>query len=180
MADCQFFEYEPAECRIDTRVHRQHPMVFARETQAFYRILLGHDDRIGVAELEIRLGECVMIRKCVCRKAQSQTLQMIEKARRIADAGDRVHLFTAECARILVEEGVQQIAELRSFDRHHECWRGGAWGNELVSCNDDCVDMRQAAGSLAQWPGGERKAVAGSANTIDNRYFKGTSQCVML
>ena len=44
---------EMAECVVDMCNHRQHPIVFARKPKAFYRILLGHDDRIGIDDIEI-------------------------------------------------------------------------------------------------------------------------------
>ena len=53
MPDVQFIEDEMAERAVDTRNHRQHPVAFARKTKAFYRILLGHDDRIGIDDIEI-------------------------------------------------------------------------------------------------------------------------------
>ena len=55
MPGVQFLEYEAAEGRIDASIHRQYPVGFAREAHAFYRILLGHEDRVGVEELEIGL-----------------------------------------------------------------------------------------------------------------------------
>src|SRR5258706_163259 len=122
MPGFHFFEDEPTECNVDARIHRQYPVVFAREARAFYRILLGHDDRVDVPELEVGLRVGMMIRKCVRCEAHPQPLQMIEKARRIADAGDGVYPLAVEYAGFLMEGRVQQIVKQVSVERHCECF----------------------------------------------------------
>jgi hypothetical protein len=174
-----FIEDELAKGRVDTRVHRKHPMVFAREAQAFYRILLGHDDRIGVAEFEVRGGVGMMIGKRVRGKAQAQLLQMIEKTRRIADAGDGMHPLSMEVARVSLKMWVEQVAKLRAFERHRES-RPSNRGRGPVTRHDDCIHAGEASSALPQRSGGQRKPVADAAAGIEHGDFAIPPQGVVL
>src|SRR5882672_5192784 len=54
-------QHEIAESGIYPRIYRKHPVRFCAERLAFYRILFGHDDRIGVRVLNVGGAIWVMI-----------------------------------------------------------------------------------------------------------------------
>ena len=73
------------------RAHRQVPAALVGERSAFYRILLGHQDRARAGDRQVGGGEAVVIRKRVRDRVNPERFELREKARRIADAGDRMH-----------------------------------------------------------------------------------------
>ena len=48
------FKKPVAEGRIELRAYRENPELRTREAFAFYRVLLGHHHRGGIAKLQVR------------------------------------------------------------------------------------------------------------------------------
>ena len=51
------------ECLVDAGIDRERPPVIASKARTFYRILLRHEHRVGLCEVEILRAEFMMVRK---------------------------------------------------------------------------------------------------------------------
>src|SRR5262245_22342491 len=81
MAD-EALQDELGERGVDYSFDRQKPEVVARERQAFYRILLGHQDGVGAGKVEVLGAKCVVIGKRVRGELQTEVEQRTEEALR--------------------------------------------------------------------------------------------------
>src|SRR3954469_17863163 len=166
-----FLQKERAKCRIDDRVHWQYPMVFTREGQAFYRILLGHDDGIAIGKLQVSRGVRMMIRKRMRHEIELHLLKMVEKASRVANAGECVDAFSMEGSRILLECWIKQIPEHSAFQRHREhCLASNR--RQCISGYDHSIHPIQTPCSLPKRSRGHWQAVADAAAAVDDCNFK--------
>src|SRR5512134_4053967 len=79
---------ECGEALVHARLDAERVEVVAGERAAFYCILLGHQDRVAVRELEVAGRERVMVGERVRREREAERLERGEEPRRIADSGD--------------------------------------------------------------------------------------------
>ena len=105
------------------RVHPQHPGFLQSHAGAFYRIFLRHQQCIGIWEVKIGSTEAMMIGERVRYELQAKTVQVIEEALRIADAGDGMKPLAAQlrdAARICrrVEPVKDGTEKLHGIPRH--------------------------------------------------------------
>ena len=70
---------------------RQIPAFGTGERTAFYRILLRHQHRQRIAELQLAAAEAVMVGKGMLGDLQPGAAQLRKEALRVADAGHRMH-----------------------------------------------------------------------------------------
>src|SRR5208282_5973180 len=96
--DCPFQARD--ERRFDACPDGQIPAATIGERGAFYRILLGHQDRRGVGKLELRTQVVMVVGERVTDRIEPETTQQIEKALRIADACDGMNGAAAPGVRI--------------------------------------------------------------------------------
>jgi len=100
----QFAQDELPKLGSGQGVDTQRPVGFRRKCGAFYRILFGHHDRIGVRERDVREREIarrkpVMIREWMRLKLNTQRLEMSEKAARVSYACHRMNPLASEMFR---------------------------------------------------------------------------------
>src|SRR5208283_5509716 len=86
--DCPFQSRD--ERGVDARPDRQVPATPIGERDAFYRILLRHQDYRGVGELQFLAPVTMVVGEGVANRIEPESAQKIEEARRMADAGDGV------------------------------------------------------------------------------------------
>jgi len=72
------------------------PSAAAGEAPAFYRVLLGHQHRGGVAELQVGGGERVVIGKRMRHGHHAMLREMQEEPLGVADARNGMHAFPGE------------------------------------------------------------------------------------
>ena len=121
----------------------------------------------------------MMVGKWVCRKAESQALQMIEESGRITDPGDRMDTLACEYSGLLMNVRIQKIAEAVAFERHFERGRSRGWKRSIAG-HDERIDAVEPVLSLPQRPGRQAKAVAQSTTAVDHRNFNIALERVML
>ena len=97
------------EGRFQPRADRHVPAAFRRESLAFYRILLGHQHRQILREVQILGAEGVMVGEGMLQNAQPGVAQLVEKPPWIADAGHRMHRALAESGQRDADAGIGQI-----------------------------------------------------------------------
>src|ERR1700756_413425 len=86
-ASKQFIPVALGELRGDRHV----PQPRAGERRAFYGILLRHEHRSRVGELELARGETMVVGKGMLDDLEALRAELAKETRRVADSRDRVH-----------------------------------------------------------------------------------------
>src|SRR3954469_8305321 len=171
MPDFHLLQNQRAKGRIYGRVHWQYPMVLTREGQAFYRILLGHDDSIAIGKFQVARRVRMMIGKGMRHEIELHALQMVEKTSGVADARERVDALSMEGRCILLECWIEQIPEHPAFQRHREhCLASNR--RQCISGYDHSIHPIQTPCSLPKRSRGHWQAVADAAAAVDDCNFK--------
>jgi hypothetical protein len=80
---------EVSKALVHARLDAKRVEVVTRECAAFYCILLGHQDRVAVAKVEIAGSERVMVGEGMGREREAERRQRGEEPRRVTSC-DRV------------------------------------------------------------------------------------------
>src|SRR5450631_99193 len=143
---------ERKQLRINDRPDRERPTAVIGERGAFYRILLGHQDRRCIRQREVLSRESMVVRIRVTGRRDTQRFQVIEKSLRIADACERVHTRPAEslCAGALA---ARTDTKKPVTDERHRKFAAERASHRAAEQHDG-VGLAQARARLAQRPGG--------------------------
>src|SRR5436305_10869478 len=87
-----FLEDEFDEGRIESRAHRQIPESVVGECDAFYRVLLGHQNRACAAEGDVLAREEMVIGERVTLRIDAKLAYQRKEAVGMRDAGHRVNV----------------------------------------------------------------------------------------
>src|SRR5260370_5914261 len=142
----QFGQEPVPKRRIEPRRDGKNPPMRMRGAAQFYRVLLGHHDRLLAAELQIARRERVMVRERVRYRLQAELAEMQEKAVRIANAGHRMNLVPGERARVAAVARIRHAVESLAFERHLESPQG------RVPVRDRAINRPEPPRGLAQRP----------------------------
>ena len=106
------------EGRFQPRADRHVPAAFWRESLTFYRILLGHQHRQILREMQILGAEGMMVGEGMLQNAQPGVAQLVEKPPWIADSGHCMHRALAETGQRDADAGIGQIDRPVAAQRH--------------------------------------------------------------
>jgi hypothetical protein len=148
---------------------RQRPHARIAKRSAFYRILLRHQDGVGSGKAQIFGTKTMVVGKAARFEREPEVVQVHEETCGIADAGDRHEPHRLEGLGRLDTAGIQEVAKLRTAQRHGESRHIGRQPRyRLLAIQDYGVDFAQARQRLAQGSGGQRQSIAETACGIHN------------
>src|SRR5258706_310937 len=164
-------EEEIVEIGRKDRVDAQVPHPSVGECGAFYGILLRHDDDLGARKLELGGAVGVMVGKGDAPRLHSQALEVVEKALRVADAGDGDHRAAANREREFLRACLlvaRERVKAPPAEAHRELARRGNLVG-MPAVHHRRVDAAQPRNRLAQRAGGQQKPVAETPLADDHR-----------
>src|SRR5206468_13105655 len=91
LVSMDFPEDEFDEGRIESRAHRQIPESIVGECRAFYRVLLGHQNRARAGEVQVFAHEKMMIGEWMTLGIDAELTHQRKEALGMRDAGHRVN-----------------------------------------------------------------------------------------
>jgi len=144
------------------------------ETPAFDGVLVGHQHRQTIREIQIRRRKIVMVRKRVLDRRDAGRAQTVEESLRVADRSYRVHTLTTEAGQRLGSPVIQRD-DIAAAQLHQVL---AVFGDAAVA--DAQIHLLQPARRLAQRACRQQPAIAEAARAVDHADFHVARQPVML
>src|SRR5450432_1458274 len=173
---------EIVELGRQDRIHPQVPHARIGECRAFYGILLGHDDHLGAWKLELLGLERVMVVEGDALGGDTERVEMIEEARRIADPRDGGHGAPSRRERELLRRELlvaREREEALAPERHRELPRRRDRVRP-AAVHHGGIDFPQPRHGLAQRTRGKHEAVAETPLAVDHRQLDIARERVVL
>jgi len=166
---------------LDLRLHRPKPTV--GKPSAFDGILLRHQDRRGVAKVQIGRLQIGMICKRVLYDVQTGGPQCLKKCLRMTDARDCVNLQLAkrlEFACCTARHGTCIHRKQAKLYARYTRWEFQFEHLLVTAIDENQIDLCQSIARLPQRTRRQHTAVAQSTRTIDHDDLAVTKQSIVL
>ena len=144
------------------RLDRHVPVPLVGEAFALHRILLGHENRCVVGEIDLRRTERVMVGKRMTDHGQSARFEETKEPLLVTDCTHGVHRGTGESVERARQIRVDQAHRMAGFESHLQL----ALSPDTV--HDHEIDRLEPAQRLAQRPRRHAQSVPVPAFAIDH------------